>query len=227
MSSRVLEPVQDVFRAVATTVVPEAATFGDEEWRALEAIVDRTLAGRPPELQKQLVKFLRLIELWPLPRRASRFTRLAPRKRAAVLKSLQDSRITIIRRGFWGLRTLIFMGYYARPEAAAALGYRATAAGWSARRVPNATPSEAHPALQPAVTPATPVKSLEQPLAEPAERSTEPTVVEPEVETVERPVAQPTELPVVQPADRGDGGIGDDVAVDNTSRGDHTPPAGA
>lgn len=150
MSNRVLEPVQDVFRAVATTVVPEAAALGAEEWGALESIVERALAGRPPELQKQLVKFLRVIELWPLARRASRFTRLAPRKRAAVLKGLQDSRFALIRRGFWGLRTLIFMGYYARPEAAAVLGYRASAGGWSARRVPNVTPSGAHPAVQPA-----------------------------------------------------------------------------
>jgi hypothetical protein len=148
MSNRVLEPVQDVFRAVATTVVPEAAALGAEEWGALEGIVERALAARPPEMQKQLVKFLRVIELWPLARRASRFTRLAPRKRAAVLKGLQDSRYAIIRRGFWGLRTLIFMGYYARPEASAALGYRATAAGWGARRVPNATPSAPHLAVQ-------------------------------------------------------------------------------
>ena len=39
-----------------------------------------------------------------------------------------------VRRGFWGLRTLVFMGYYARPEAAAAIGYRADVRGWEARR---------------------------------------------------------------------------------------------
>jgi hypothetical protein len=40
----------------------------------------------------------------------------------------------LLRRGIWGLRTLAFMAYYERPEAAAEIGYRATARGWEARR---------------------------------------------------------------------------------------------
>ncbi len=39
-----------------------------------------------------------------------------------------------LRRGFWGLRTLALMGYYARPAAAASVGYHADPRGWEARR---------------------------------------------------------------------------------------------
>ena len=44
-----------------------------------------------------------------------------------------DEWILALRRGVWGVRTLAFMGYYARPEAAREIGYRAAAAGWAAR----------------------------------------------------------------------------------------------
>ena len=40
----------------------------------------------------------------------------------------------LFRRGVWGLRTLVMMGWYTNPSVIAALGYRASAAGWEARR---------------------------------------------------------------------------------------------
>ncbi|MFN8582057.1 MAG: hypothetical protein U0163_13930 [Gemmatimonadaceae bacterium] len=134
-----LEPVRGVFRAVALSVVPECDQLQPEEWSALEAIIEHALAERPESLRKQLVTFLRVIELMPVLRHATRFTRLDTERRQRVLESLQNSRAALFRRGFWGLRTLIFMGYYARPEAAATVGYRASPEGWAARR--QASPS--------------------------------------------------------------------------------------
>src|SRR5207244_1401337 len=57
-----------------------------------------------------------------------------PARRARFLDSLQTSRLLLARRGIWGLRTLVLMGYYGRPRAAAAIGYRADPRGWEARR---------------------------------------------------------------------------------------------
>jgi hypothetical protein len=51
-----------------------------------------------------------------------------------LLRGIENSRLLLLRRGIWGLRTLVFMGYYARPEAAAALGYAAAPRGWELRR---------------------------------------------------------------------------------------------
>jgi hypothetical protein len=70
-------------------------------------------------------------------RRGRRFPRLAPAGRVRCLLRFQDSPILLLRRGFWGLRTLAFMGYYGRAEAAAGIGYAASAAGWEARRGPD------------------------------------------------------------------------------------------
>jgi len=140
MSETLLAPVQATFRAVAETVVPESASLGPEEWQDLCSVVERALAARPEATRGQVVTFLRLLEFLPLVRLRGRFSRLAPEQRRDVLERLERSRTLLFRRGVWGVRTLVFMGYYTRPEVQAALGYRATAAGWSARR-PTAEPA--------------------------------------------------------------------------------------
>jgi hypothetical protein len=130
----VLEAVRGTFRAVAETVVPEARVLPPEEWRTLEAIVEGALAERPAPLCRQLRLLVRTIELLPLLRYGRGFTALDPARRTAVLRLLQGAPLVLLRRGFWGLRTLVLMGYYARPAAAAAIGYRADPRGWGARR---------------------------------------------------------------------------------------------
>jgi len=130
----VLAAVRPAFRAIATTVVPEAASLDADGWMELERIVELALTSRPPRLQLQLVILIRASEWLPLLRYGRRFTRLASERRARVLAALQESPLLLLRRGFWGLRTLALMGYYARPAAAASIGYRADPRGWEARR---------------------------------------------------------------------------------------------
>jgi hypothetical protein len=123
-----------VFRAVAATVVPEAAALDAGGWAEIDATVQRALAGRPPALRRQLRLLLRMVQWLPVARFGRRFTALDPDRRTQVLAALQDAPVLLLRRGVWGLRTLALMGYYARPQAAAAIGYRADPRGWGARR---------------------------------------------------------------------------------------------
>jgi hypothetical protein len=118
------------FRAVADTVVPGAAELAGVEWEALEAIVDGALLERPPRMRRQLAVFLRLVNLLPILRWGRTFTRLDPQRRTRLLRALERSPLLLVRRGIWGLRTLVFMGYYGRPESHAALGYGARLRGW-------------------------------------------------------------------------------------------------
>jgi hypothetical protein len=122
------------FRAVATTIVPEAGHLGPSEWDDVEAIIGRALAGRPPRLRRQLALLLVLLEWLPLLRYGQRLSRLDPARRLAFLERVETAPLVVVRRGFWGLRTLILMGYYGRPAAAAAIGYRADPRGWEVRR---------------------------------------------------------------------------------------------
>jgi len=121
------------FRAVAVTVVPEAAELDAAGWDELERIVAGAIAARPARLRRQLALLLRCLEWIPLFRYGHRLSRLDPGRRADFLGSLQASRLLLLRRGIWGLRTLVLMGYYGRPAAAAVIGYRADARGWEAR----------------------------------------------------------------------------------------------
>ena len=127
-----LAPVQAVFRAVVVTVVPDAKQLDESSWLALEALAEDVLEIRPPALRWQLQFFLRAIEWLPVVRYGHTFTRLADEQRSRVLRYLQDHPVERIRCGFWGLRTLVFLGYYGRPEGAHAIGYRPDPRGWEA-----------------------------------------------------------------------------------------------
>jgi hypothetical protein len=134
MSDPVLPPVRTVFRALATTFVPETASLDERGWSALEAVVEDALALRPPKIRRQLATLIRLLDMLPLLRHGRRFTALAAGARLAFLAAMQDAPVLLLRRGVWGLRTLVLMGYYAGPEGATAVGYRADPRGWEARR---------------------------------------------------------------------------------------------
>jgi len=121
------------FRALAATIVPEASHLDEKGWADLAAIIERALADRPPAVKRQLGALVSALEWMPVARWGRRFTALDEARRARFLASVEDAPLLLLRRGFWGLRTLVFMGYYARPEAAKEIGYRASAGGWEAR----------------------------------------------------------------------------------------------
>lgn len=133
MTRGVLADREAVLRAMAVTVVPEAGALGDAGWRELLDIVADAVAQRPARVQRQVRLFLKLVDLLPLPRYGRTFVRADAPTRTAVLQRLERSPSARLRQGLWGVRTLVLMGYYARPEAQRELGYRAQAGGWSAR----------------------------------------------------------------------------------------------
>lgn len=129
----VFSPVRPIFRAVVSTVVPEANELNEQSWRELETLVETTLRDRSPTMRRQLRVFLGAIQWLPVFRYGRRFTSLSAERRMRVLCYLQDHRIEAIRCGLWGVRTLAFLGYYGRPEAVQAIGYAADPRGWSTR----------------------------------------------------------------------------------------------
>ena len=132
LSRSVLAPVHVVFRAVVVTVVPDAKQLDEPSWLALEALVEEALEIQPPALRGQLQLFLRAIEWLPVVRYGRTFAALGDEQRSRVLRHLQNHPVERIRCGFWGLRTLVFLGYYGRPDGAHAIGYRPDPRGWEA-----------------------------------------------------------------------------------------------
>jgi hypothetical protein len=148
MSDRVLAPVRIEFRALAVAIVPAAASLAAAEWDELEAIVERALSARPARMRRQLALFVRLLTVAPLLRHRRRFGALDPAAQARFLGAVERSPLLLLRRGFWGLRTLVYMGFYGRAAAATAIGYRAHVRGWEWR-----VPSIAGPPSPTASTP--------------------------------------------------------------------------
>jgi hypothetical protein len=132
VASDLLAPVRPAFRALALTFVPETAASSEEDWVALEGVVTRALATRPAALQRQVVLFIRILDTLALLRHGRRLASLDPERRSRLLERISRSRLLLFRRGVWGLRTMVMMGWYGRPDVQRALGYRATAAGWAA-----------------------------------------------------------------------------------------------
>lgn len=86
-------------------------------------IVDHALAARPAAMRRQFGVFLKLVRWSAFFRYGAPLDRLAAERRDAVLRAFQESPIALFRKGFWGLKALVFMGYYARPEVMSSLAY--------------------------------------------------------------------------------------------------------
>jgi hypothetical protein len=134
MPSSPFQSVRSVFRAVAATVVPEAVRLDEQAWLELEQIIGGALEAKPAGLRRQLLLFIRALDVLPVFRYGRTFQGLDPTRRESFLLGIQDAPLLLLRRGFWGLRTLIFMGYYGREQGRAETGYRADPRGWEAPR---------------------------------------------------------------------------------------------
>jgi hypothetical protein len=133
MTDPTLSSVRRTIYAIATTVVPESSALDDRAWAEVHAVIDATLAKREVRVRRQLATFLRLLQVLPIPRYGRPLASLRARQRRDFLEWVERSPLLVVRRGFWGVRTLILMGYYTRADVAAAIGYRASRYGWEAR----------------------------------------------------------------------------------------------
>jgi hypothetical protein len=119
-------------RALAASFVPETVLATEAQWAALESAIEQALAARPARVRRQLTLFVRVLDGAALARYGKRLASLGSARCTALLERVAESPLLLLRRGIWGLRTLVLLGWYTQPEVAAALGYRASAAGWEA-----------------------------------------------------------------------------------------------
>ena len=113
-----------IFLAIAGRVVPEMAALSQDARASALGLVEHQLASRPERMRRELALFLSVIRWAPALRHGRPFDRLSPSQQDGVLRWLQDAPVTKLRSGFWGLKTLAFLGYYGRPEAGESIHYR-------------------------------------------------------------------------------------------------------
>ena len=118
-----------IFLAVAARVVPAVATLDAAGRGRFAAIVGKALAERPRSLQRQFALFLSVVRWAPALRFGAPFDRLGPAAQDAALRWFMDAPAAKLRGGFWGLRALVFMGYYGQPEVWPAIRYAPSFSG--------------------------------------------------------------------------------------------------
>ena len=97
---------------LAARIVPESAGAPTQVSQPLLAAIDGQLRARP-RLQQIEFKLLLLAIRWmTLPVTLRRFERLPPERQDGWLRFLENAPLTLLRVGIWGLKTLVFLGYY-------------------------------------------------------------------------------------------------------------------
>lgn len=115
---------RELLWALASRIVPPVETLDDAATEEFFAILETALAERPPAMRRQFALFLRVIQVLSIATRLRTFGRLGPESRDRLLASIERSPIPILRKGFWGLKTLLAMGFYTQPRFHASLGYQ-------------------------------------------------------------------------------------------------------
>jgi hypothetical protein len=125
-----LSPRQRAFVwALAHVLVPDARNLSEERKTRFFETIDELLATRPPSVVRLIGVFLVFLRWFPLLRFGGRLDHLAPESQIRALRWFEDAPVGLIRSGFWGVKTLVYMGYYTQPEIALGLGYAPSKSG--------------------------------------------------------------------------------------------------
>ncbi len=108
---------------VARRIVPEAAALDEPGVAQLLAIIDRALMDRGADVRRKFGVFLGVLRWAPVVRYGRTFSGLRPERQDAVLRWFESAPLFPLRQGMWGLKSMVFMGYYARAEAWQEIGY--------------------------------------------------------------------------------------------------------
>jgi hypothetical protein len=114
----------EFLRVLAARIVPETGALDAAGWGRFVAIVDNALQERNPAVRRQFGVFLGVLRWAPAVRYGSRFDALRADRQDAVLRWFEDCPVGLLRKGFWGLKAMVFMGYYGQPETHELIGYR-------------------------------------------------------------------------------------------------------
>ena len=113
----------EFLRVLAARIVPETAELDSAGMSRLIGLIDEALLERPSSVRRQFGTYLGLLRWAPLARFGGPFEKLSTDRQDAVLRWFESCPVGLLRAGFWGLKVLIFMGYYGQPETNVVVGY--------------------------------------------------------------------------------------------------------
>jgi len=110
-------------QTLAARIVPETTELDAVGASRFFGIIDDTLQDREPSVRRQFAIFLGVLRWAPLFRYGGPFEKLSAERQDAVLRWFEDCPVGLPRKGFWGLKAMVFMGYYGQPETNQLVGY--------------------------------------------------------------------------------------------------------
>jgi hypothetical protein len=113
----------EFLRILAARIVPETTELDAEGLVRFFDIIDGALLERPESVRGQFATFLGVLRLAPAVRYGRPFEKLGGDRQDAVLHWFEDCPVGLLRKGFWGLKAMVFMGYYGQPETSELVGY--------------------------------------------------------------------------------------------------------
>jgi hypothetical protein len=110
-------------QTLAARIVPETIELDGAGSSRFFGIIDDALQDREPLVRRQFAIFLGVLRWAPLVRYGGPLDKLNPDRQDAVLRWFEDCPVSLLRKGFWGLKAMVFMGYYGQPETNHLVGY--------------------------------------------------------------------------------------------------------
>ncbi len=111
------------FEAIQHCIVPLSKQLNAQQQQTSKDLVNHFLASKPKSIHSKLKVFLTLIDVISIFRRGKSFKKSSPSNQHAVLSSLFNSKISLFRKGFWGLNALAKLGVYAQTSIHPTINY--------------------------------------------------------------------------------------------------------
>ena len=117
--------VEHAARRITAPDAPGERSVPTSDDTDVAGFIDVYASRLPRDMQRDLLRFFAFLEhMAPLALKlGSRFSRLAPEDQDRVLASLEKADTPLLRAGFEGLKSLVFMGYYRDPRTWKILDY--------------------------------------------------------------------------------------------------------
>ena len=110
-------------QTLAARIVPETTELDAAGSGHFFGIIDDALQDREASVRRQFAVFLGVLRWAPLVRYGVPLDKLSADRQDAVLRWFEDCPVSLIRKGFWGLKAMVFMGFYGQPETNQLVGY--------------------------------------------------------------------------------------------------------
>ena len=115
---------REFLRSVAARLAPGSAELDAAGRERFFALVEKTLGEKPEGVRALFSTFLRALRWLPALRYGAPLDRLSGERQDAALRWFQDAPLLPLRQGFWGLKALVFLGYYGQTELRELFAYR-------------------------------------------------------------------------------------------------------